>query len=66
MYIQPEALLEQYDVLVHQITRGRGAFICDTDQGMLLLTPFRGSKERALFIIDVFVLSIDRRSIVLT
>lgn len=52
MYIQPEALLEQYEVLVHQITRGRGAFICDTDQGMLLLTPFRGSKERALFIID--------------
>ncbi len=50
MYNQPEAVLEQYDLSVNQITKGRGVYICDTDRGMLLLTPFRGSKERAGFL----------------
>ena len=49
MYNQSEALLEQYDLDIKQITKGRGAYICDTSQGMKLLIPFRGSKERAAF-----------------
>ncbi len=50
MYNQPEVILEQYDLEVNQITKGRGVYICNTNQGMKLLTPFRGSKERAEFL----------------
>ena len=53
MYNQSEALLEQYDLDIKQITKGRGAYICDTSQGMKLLMPFRGSKERAAFLREV-------------
>lgn len=53
MYNQPEAILEQYDLTVSQITKGRGAYICSTDQGMKLLLPFRGSAERASFLKDI-------------
>lgn len=53
MYNQPETALEHYELEVHQITKGRSSFICDTNQGMLLLYPFRGSKERAAFLIEV-------------
>lgn len=50
MYNQPEAILDQYDLSVNQITKGRGMYICDTSRGMMLLMPFRGSKERADFL----------------
>lgn len=53
MYHQPETILEQYDLEIKQITKGRGAYICDTDQGMKILIPFRGSKERAAFLREV-------------
>lgn len=53
MYNQPETILEQYDLKINQITKGRGAYICDTDQGAKLLVPFRGSKERARFLMEV-------------
>ena len=53
MYNQSEALLEQYDLDIKQITKGRGAYICDTSQGLKLLIPFRGSKERAAFLREV-------------
>lgn len=53
MYNQPEAVLEQYDLEINQITKGRGAYICSTDQGMKLLMPFRGSGERASFLKSV-------------
>ncbi|MCM1282973.1 MAG: phosphotransferase [Muribaculaceae bacterium] len=52
MYNQPEAILEQYDLEINQITKGRGAYICDTGCGMKLLVPFRGSKERAAFLLE--------------
>lgn len=52
MYNQPEKVLEQYDITVHQITKGRGSYICESEQGMKLLLPFRGSCERAEFISD--------------
>ena len=32
MYYQPEAMLEQYDIEIKQITKGRGVFCCETDQ----------------------------------
>lgn len=46
MYNQTEAVLSQYELEIRQITKGRGTYICDTDKGMKLLVPFRGSKER--------------------
>lgn len=50
MYNQPEIILEQYDLQIRQVTKGRGAYICDTDCGRKMLVPFRGSKERAVFL----------------
>lgn len=50
MYNQPETILEQYDLDIKQISKGRGVFICETDRGIKLLAPFRGSKERAAFL----------------
>ena len=50
MYNQPEAILEQYDLEINQISKGRGAYIVNTNQGMKTLVPFRGSRERALFL----------------
>lgn len=51
MYYQPEAMLEQYDIEIKQITKGRGVFCCETDQGKKVLAPFRGSAERAKFVL---------------
>ena len=53
MYQQPETILEQYDVETKQISKGRGAFLCETNQGMKILAPFRGSKEKGLFLSGV-------------
>lgn len=50
LYNQSEAILQQYDLEIKQISRGRGAYICETNEGMKLLAPFRGSKERAMFL----------------
>lgn len=47
MYYRQEDLLEQYDIEVKSISKGRGALICDTDKGMLLQKEFRGMEERA-------------------
>lgn len=55
MYNQSEAILQQYDLEIKQISRGRGAYICDTNEGMKLLAPFRGSKERAMFLREVLL-----------
>jgi CotS family spore coat protein len=55
VYNQPEAILEQYDLEVSQITKGRGAYICDTDQGEKLLVPFRGSAERAAYLCGILM-----------
>ena len=55
MYNQSEAILQQYDLEIKQISRGRGAYICETNEGMKLLTPFRGSKERAMFLRGVLL-----------
>ena len=46
MYNQTEAILSQYEIEIREVTKGRGAFICDTNKGKKLLMPFRGSKEK--------------------
>lgn len=39
-------LLEQYEVEVHRSRKGRGAIICDTDRGCLILKEYTGKEER--------------------
>ena len=46
MYNQTEAILSQYEIEIHEVTKGRGNFICDTNIGKMLLVPFRGSNEK--------------------
>lgn len=53
MYNREEEILEQYEVEVRSTSKGRGALNCDTDQGIMLLKEFRGSKERAAFLHDI-------------
>lgn len=50
MYNQPEVALAKYDLAAGQITKGRGAYICETNQGTKLLVPYNGSEERAVFL----------------
>lgn len=53
MYIQPETIVEQYELSVSQITKGRGTYICKTEGKDMVLVPFRGSNERAEFLKSV-------------
>lgn len=39
-------LLEQYEIEVLRIRKGRGAFLCDTDRGCLIFKEFSGSDNR--------------------
>lgn len=47
MYNQPEIALDQYDLEIRKMSKGRGAYICDTDRGVKALVPFKGSETRA-------------------
>lgn len=42
-------VLEQYELEVREIRRGRGAFLCDTSQGMKLLREYKGTVKRLEF-----------------
>ena len=53
LYQQPETILEQDDVETKQISKGRGAFLCETNHGMKILAAFCGSKEKGLFLSGV-------------
>ncbi len=53
VYNREEEILEQYEVEIKSTAKGRGALICDTDKGTMLLKEFRGSKERAAFLYDI-------------
>lgn len=55
MYNQPEVALEQYELKPGQITKGRGAYICETDLGTKLLVPYKGSEERARFLREIMM-----------
>lgn len=48
MYYQPEAMLEQYDIEIKQITKGRGVFCCETDQGKKYLHRFGIRRTRKI------------------
>lgn len=50
MINQIEAVLAQYEIEVHEIKKGRGIYICETELGEKALVPFRGSKEKAAFL----------------
>ncbi len=53
MYNREDEILEQYNLEIKNTAKGRGALICDTNKGMLLLKTFRGSKERAEFLYTI-------------
>lgn len=40
------ALLEQYDIEVIRVRKGRGAFLCDTDKGVLIFKEYVGTESR--------------------
>mgnify|MGYP002561259753 CR=1 FL=1 len=42
--------MEQYDLEVRAVSKGRESYICDTTQGQLLLKEYKGSAERAEFL----------------
>ncbi len=42
-------LLEKYDIEVLRTWKGRGAILCETKQGLLVLKEYSGRKERAVF-----------------
>lgn len=53
MYNQPEVALAKYDLSAGQITKGRGAYICQTNLGTKLLVPYKGSEERAQLLREI-------------
>lgn len=53
MYNRPEQILEQYELKVKSVARGRDCYLCDTDLGMKALSEYRGSKERAGFLAEM-------------
>lgn len=55
MYNQPEVALERYELKPEQITKGRDAYICETDIGTKLLVPYKGSEERARFLREIMM-----------
>ena len=42
------ALLEQYDIEVLRTRKGRGAFLCDTKQGVLVFKEYEGTEGRLM------------------
>ena len=50
MYNQIEAILSQYELEIHEMKKGRGTYICQTNKGMKLLVPFRGSNEKGMIL----------------
>lgn len=50
MYNRENLILEQYPFEVKQTSKGRGALICDTSEGLKILKEYRGSEGRADFL----------------
>ena len=50
MYNRVNQILEQYPLTVNQTGKGRGAALCDTDQGLKILKEYSGSEARADFL----------------
>lgn len=53
MYNRPEQVLEQYELEVKSVSKGREGYICDTSQGKKVLKEYRGSAERAEFMYEI-------------
>ena len=53
MYNRPEQILEQYDLSINGISKGRESYHSDTNQGQKVLREYRGSKERAEFLAEM-------------
>lgn len=53
MYNRPEQIMEQYELEIKGISRGRDGYVCETEQGPVILKAYRGSKERAEFLADM-------------
>lgn len=53
MYNRPEQVLEQYELEVKSVSKGRESYICETNQGQKLLKEYRGSMERAEFLTGI-------------
>ena len=56
-------LLEQYEIEVVRIRKGRGAFLCDTDRGCLIFKEFSGSDNR-LQLQDKLLKQVEKEGIV--
>ncbi len=50
VYNRENLILEQYPFEVKQTTKGRGALICDTSDGLKILKEYKGSEGRADFL----------------
>ena len=55
MYNQPEVALENYEISITKIAKGRGVYVCDTNKGQKLLVPYRGHEERAKSLRNVLI-----------
>lgn len=53
MYYRPEQVLEQYELEVKSVSRGRESYICETDSGQKILKEYKGSVQRAEFLADM-------------
>lgn len=53
MYNRPEQVLEQYELEIKSVSKGRESYICDTSQGIKALKVYKGSKERAEFLTEI-------------
>lgn len=54
--------MEQYDLEVRAVSKGRESYICDTTQGQLLLKEYKGSAERQSFSLPYSGIWVDRDS----
>lgn len=49
-------ILEQYELQVKNIYRGRGAYLCETEKGLFLLKEYQSSVQKAEFIQKICLL----------
>ena len=64
MYSRPEQLLEQYDLKVKNISKGRECYLCETSLGLKALCEYHGSKERAGFLAEMLYYLKERQLLV--
>lgn len=53
MYNRPEQVLENYELEIKSVARGRGVYLCETNAGPKMLKEYRGSDEKAEFLADM-------------